>query len=328
MRSRTVRNVKVVASIAVLLVELLALHAAIAADAYPVKPVRIIVATGAGGVDDFTARQVAFKLSELLGQQFIVENHPGAGGMIGQTFVAKSSPDGYTLLLAGGSMAGAHYVNANITYNLLRDFTPVSLLVTLPFVLVVNPALPARGVKEFIELARSRPGRMTFGTLGAGQIPYWGAVLFNTRAGIDALEIPYKSSAEAITDVITGRIDYFFAPAVNAVGSKDKLRVLAVTTRVRSEMLPDVPTIAETALPGYDMPAWGSIVGPAGMNAEVVQILNKAIARSLASTDLRERFLKAGLVASASSPDELKKRYQDWMVIFGQIASDAGVKPH
>ena len=322
------RNIKVVASIAVLLVEFLALHAAIAADAYPVKPVRIIVATGPGGVDDFTARQVAFKLSEFLGQQFIVENRPGAGGMIGQTFVAKSPPDGYTLLLAGGSMAGAHYVNANITYDLLRDFTPVSLLTNFPFVLVVNPALPVRSVKEFIELARSRPGKITFGTLGAGQIPYWGAVLFNAMAGIDALEIQYKNQADAVTDVITGRIDFYIAPPVVAIGSKDKLRMLAVTTRVRSEMLPDVPTIAETALPGYDMPAWVSIMGPAGMSAEVVQILNKAIARSLASTDLHQRFLKAGLVPTASSPAELRKRYEDWMVIFGKIASDAGVKPH
>ena len=322
------RNIKVVASIAVLLVEFLALHAAIAADAYPVKPVRIIVAAGPGGVDDFTARQVAFKLSEFLGQQFIVENRPGAGGMIGQTFVAKSPPDGYTLLLAGGSMAGAHYVNANITYDLLRDFTPVSLLTNFPFVLVVNPALPVRSVKEFIELARSRPGKITFGTLGAGQIPYWGAVLFNAMAGIDALEIQYKNQADAVTDVITGRIDFYIAPPVVAIGSKDKLRMLAVTTRVRSEMLPDVPTIAETALPGYDMPAWVSIMGPAGMSAEVVQILNKAIARSLASTDLYQRFLKAGLVPTASSPAELRKRYEDWMVIFGKIASDAGVKPH
>ena len=216
------RNIKVVASIAVLLVEFLALHAAIAADAYPVKPVRIIVATGPGGVDDFTARQVAFKLSEFLGQQFIVENRPGAGGMIGQTFVAKSPPDGYTLLLAGGSMAGAHYVNANITYDLLRDFTPVSLLTNFPFVLVVNPALPVRSVKEFIELARSRPGKITFGTLGAGQIPYWGAVLFNAMAGIDALEIQYKNQADAVTDVITGRIDFYIAPPVVATSQRSR----------------------------------------------------------------------------------------------------------
>jgi tripartite-type tricarboxylate transporter receptor subunit TctC len=293
-----------------------------------VKPVRIVVAVGPGGTDDFTARQVAAKLSELLGQPFVVENRPGAGGMIGQTFVAKSPPDGYTLLLAGGSMAGARYVNANMGYDLLRDFTPVSLVETSPFVLVVNPALAARSVGEFIALARSRPGKLTFGTLGAGQIPYWSVVLFNSMAGIDALEIQYKSAPDAMVDVMTGRLDYFFTPPINALGNREKTRALAVTTRARSEMLPDVPTMAEAGLPAYEMPGWRSIMGPAGMSPEVVQILNRAIARGVASADLRERFAKAGSVPMASSPEELRKRYEDWIAIFGKIAKDAGVQPH
>src|SRR5438034_8977925 len=174
--------------------------AATAAELYPVKPVRIIVAVGAGGGDDFAARQVAAKLSELLGRQFFVENRPGAGGMIGQTFIARSAPDGYTLLLAGGSMAGARYVNAQMSYDLARDFTPISLIETSPFVLVVNPALPAKSMSEFIALGRSGQGKMTFATLGAGQIPYWAAVYFNNMAGIEALDVPYKTPAEAITD--------------------------------------------------------------------------------------------------------------------------------
>ena len=302
--------------------------AASAAEPYPVKPVRIIVAVGAGGGDDFAARQVAAKLSELLGRQFFVENRPGAGGMIGQTFVAKSPPDGYTLLLAGGSMAGARYVNANMGYDLLRDFTPVSLIETSPFVLVANPALPTRSVSEFIALARSRPGKMTFGTLGAGQIPYWSVVLFNSMAGIEALEIQYKSPADAIVDIITGRLDYFFAPVISAVGNREKLRALAVTTRERADMLRDVPAMAEAALPAYEMPAWRSIMGPAGMSSEVVQILNRAIARSLESPEVRERFLKAGSVPTPSSPEELRKRYEDWIAIFGKIAKDAGIQPH
>ena len=302
--------------------------AATAVELYPVKPVRIIVAVGAGGGDDFAARQVAAKLSELLGRQFFVENRPGAGGMIGQTFVAKSPPDGYTLLLAGGSMAGARYVNANMGYDLLRDFTPVSLIETSPFVLVANPALPTRSVSEFIALARSRPGKMTFGTLGAGQIPYWSVVLFNSMAGIEALEIQYKSPADAIVDIITGRLDYFFAPVISAVGNREKLRALAVTTRERADMLRDVPAMAEAALPAYEMPAWRSIMGPAGMSSEVVQILNRAIARSLESPEVRERFLKAGSVPTPSSPEELRKRYEDWIAIFGKIAKDAGIQPH
>src|SRR5712692_2168415 len=302
--------------------------AAAAADPYPVKPVRIIVAVGPGGGDDFTARQVAAKLSEYLGQQFIVENRPGAGGMIGQTFVAKSAPDGYTLLLAGGSMAGARYVNANMGYDLMRDFTPVSLLETSPFVLVVNPGLPARDVREFIALGRSRPGKLTFATHGAGQIPYWAVFWFNSMAGVEAVEVQYKAPGDAILDVVAGRIDYYFAPVVAAVGNREKLRSLAVTARTRSEMLPDVPTMAEAALPAYEMPAWRSLMGPAGMSPEVVQTLNKAVARALAAPDLRERVAKAGSVATPSTPEELRKRYEEWMAIFGSVAKDANIKPH
>lgn len=300
--------------------------AASAADPYPAKPVRIVVAAAAGGGDDFAARQVASKMSELLGQQFFIENRPGAGGMIGQTFVARSAPDGYTLLLAGGSMAGARYVNANVSYDLLRDFTPISLVETAPFVLVVHPALPARSTREFIALARSQPGKMTFATLGPGQIPYWSAAMFNGMSGIDAVEVQYKSLGDALSDVIAGRVDYYFAPLVNALGNKEKLRALAVTTRERSEMMPEVPTMAET-LPGYEMPAWRSIMGPAGMRPEVVEILNKAIERSLASPEVRERYLKGGSVAAASSPEALRKRYEDWIAIFGRIAKETGIKP-
>jgi tripartite-type tricarboxylate transporter receptor subunit TctC len=146
-------------------------------------------------------------------------------------------------------------------------------------------------------------------------------------AGIDAVEIQYKSPPEAIVDLSAGRIDYFFAPVVNALTNKDKLRALAVTTRVRSDMLSDVPTLDEAGLPGYDMPAWRSIMGPEGMSRDVVEILNRAIARSLANPDLRDRFSKAGSIAVASSPEELRKRYEDWIVIFGKIAKDAQVKP-
>src|SRR5258706_8813384 len=152
------------------------------AQPYRSKPIRFVVATGRGGGDDFVARLLAPKLSELLGQQVFVENRPGAGGMVGQTFVAKSAPDGYTVLLAGGSMAGAKYVNANMGYDLARDFTPISVIETSPFVLVINPALPAKSVAEFIALAKAQPGKLTFGTLGPGQIPYWSAALFNITA--------------------------------------------------------------------------------------------------------------------------------------------------
>lgn len=177
------------------------------AQPYPNKPVRLIVATGPGGGDDFVSRLLAPKLSEILGQQFIVENRPGAGGMIGQTFVAKAAPGGYTLLLAGGSMAGARYVNAQVTYDLMKDFTPVTLIETSPFAFVAKQGLPVGTVSEFVALSKSQPGKLTYATIGAGQIPYWAVVLFNSMAGIEAVEVVYKTPAEALTDVIAGRVD-------------------------------------------------------------------------------------------------------------------------
>ena len=165
----------------------------------------------------------------MLGQQFIVENRPGAGGLIGQSLVLKSPPDGYTLLLAGGSMAGARYVNAQVTYDVLRDFTPVSLVETSPFVMVVHPSVPAKNLKEYIALARSQPGKMTYGTIGAGQMPYWSAILFNNMARIKAVEVTYKTGGDAIIDVMGGRLDYYLRGLARAVANKERLRALAVT---------------------------------------------------------------------------------------------------
>ena len=294
---------------------------------WPEKPVRIIIASGPGGVDDFATRLVAPKLAELLGQQFIAENRPGAGGVIGQTLVLKSPPDGYIFLLAGGSMAGARYVNAQATYDVLRDFTPVSLVATLPFAMVVHPSVPAKNLKEYIVLARAQPGKMTFGMIGAGQIPYWSAILFNSMARIQAVEATYKTSSEALIDVMAGRIDYFFAAVNAAVAQKGKLRTLAVTAATRSPALPEVPTVAEAALPGYDMPAWVSIMGPAGVRSDIIASLNAGIGRTLAMPDIREKFAVSGLEPTPSTPEALTKRYADWIQRFGKIAKEAGLKP-
>ena len=297
------------------------------AQPYPSKPVKIVVATGAGTVDDLPARVLAEKLSQTLGQSFFVENRPGAGGSIGQTFVMKSPPDGYTLLLAGGSMAGARYANANVTYDLLRDFTPISQVVTSEFALVVNSALPVRDVKELIAYAKANPGKVTYGTIGAGQMPYWNLMLFNSLTGISVVEVPYKATPEVLTDIVAHRVDYYITGLASILPLKDKLRILAVTTRNRSQTAPEVPTMAEAALPDYDMPSWASIMGPASMQPEHVAILNKAIGQALAMPEVRERFQKAGVTPAPSTPEELRKRYEHWMAIFGKIAKDVGLKP-
>jgi len=298
-----------------------------AADPYPAKPVKIVVAAGAGTVDDVAARVVAEKISQILGQQLFIENRPGAGGSIAQTFVMKAAPDGHTLLLAGGSMAGARYANANVTYDVLRDFTPISLVATSVFALAANPNLPIRDVKGLIALAKAQPGKLTFGTIGAGQMPYWNLMLFNSMAGINVVEVPYKASPEVVTDLIAGRVDYYITGLTSFLPVKDKLKILAVTTSNRSELVPDVPTLSEAALPGYDMPTWQSIMGPARMQLEHVAILNQAIVQSLAAPEVKDRLQKAGLTAAPSTPEELRKRYEDWIKIFGKIAKDVGLKP-
>jgi tripartite-type tricarboxylate transporter receptor subunit TctC len=300
---------------------------ALAQEPYPVKPVRFIVASGPGSGDDFATRVLANELSNILKQQFIVENRPGAGGFIGQSAVLKSPPDGYTLLLAGGSMAGARFVNAQATYDVLKDFTQISVIEQSPFALVASAALPAKDLKEFIAHAKANPGKLSFGTIGAGQIPWWAVHQFNSMAGVKAVEVTYKDVAGAVTDVVAGRLDYFVSPLVSALGAKDKLRILGVTSAERSPMLPEVPSVAEAGLVGYDMPAWRSIMGPAGMPPHVVGILNKAIQQALASPDLRDRFTKAGSMPLGGTPAELRARYQLWMGIFEKIAKETGVKP-
>lgn len=298
-----------------------------AAETYPVKPVRIIVPSGAGGADDVVARILAAKLSELAGQQFIVENRPGAGGILGHALVLKAPPDGYTLLLGARSMAGTRFVNAQVNMDVLRDYTPISLLEHSHFVMLVHPSVPARNVKDYIALARTRPGKMTYASLGTGQTTYWCVTLFNSMARINAVEIPYKTGVSAIVDLISGQVDYFFPSAVLALANRDKLRALAVTGSERSTMLPDVPTMSEAALPGYDMPSSRTLLGPAGMRRDIVATLNTAVGRALAAPDLRDRFNKAGSQPAPSSPEELARRYAEWAVDFARIAKDAGIKP-
>ena len=296
------------------------------AQSYPIKPVHIVVATGPGSPDDTITRLIAPKLSEFLGQQIVVDNRPGSGGLIGQTFVAGAPPDGYTLLFAGGSMTGSRIVNANFKLDVLRDFSPVSQLTKGRFFLVAQPNVAARNVKEFIALARSNPGKLTYVSTGVGQTPYWDALLFNSMAGIKAVEVPYKASAEGLTDLIAGRVDYFFVGSSIAVANKGRLRVLAVSTADRSNELPDVPAIAEE-LPGYDMPSWSGLVGPGAMRADIIKALNSAVVRTLGVPAVRDGILKVGSEPSPSTPEELARRNADGVEKYSKLARLMGIKP-
>ena len=294
------------------------------AQSWPEKTARIVVATPPGGGDDFMVRLLAPRLSEMLGAPSVTENRPGSGGVVAQNHVMKAAPDGYTWLLAGASMAGVHYVNRAARYDVLRDFTPVSLLETSPFVLLVHPSVPARTAKEYVALTRAQPGKMTFATMGPGQAPYWSALLFNNMAGIKALEVPYKAFGDVLSDLVSGRVDYFFAPSTTAMAYKERLRPLAVTTPTRSPAFPEIPALAESALPGYDMTIWRAIVGPAGVPPEIVQALNAALTRSLALPEVREKMRIMGSEAMSSTPQELTERFALWRERFGKIAQQAG----
>ena len=299
------------------------------AQSFPAKPVRLVVASAAGGADDFHSRIVAQGLTKMLGQQFVADNRPGAGGVLGQEFVAKSPADGYTLLLGGGSMTGAQFVKANLPFDVMRDFAPVSLVTIIQSCLLIHPAVPARNVKEFIALAQSRPGKLNFGSGGVGQTAYFSAAYFNGIAKINTVHIPYKSFAAVITDAMSGQIDFFFGNTSIAVTQTQagKLRALAVTGAKRSLALPEIPTIAEAALPSYELTSWMSILVPAATPRPVIDTLNSAVVRLIALPENRERMIKAGSEPASSTPEELAKRMAEGVEKYGRIAKLVGLKP-
>lgn len=263
---------------------------------YPYKPVRVIVPYAAGGGTDTTARITAQKLTEKWGQTVVVDNRPGAAGIIGSDIVAKAAPDGYTLLLP----AGAHAINPSLyqklPYDVHKDFSAVAFLVTAPNILVVNPSVPAASVRELIDLAKSKPGQLSFGSGGVGQTPHLAAELFKSMAGVDMIHIPYKGGAPATADLIAGRISVMFGGMVVTLPhvKSGKLRALAITGARRSKAVPELSTIAESGLPGYEANEWFGVFAPAGTPKAVVESLNTAIRSVLKMPDTQERFSGLG----------------------------------
>jgi tripartite-type tricarboxylate transporter receptor subunit TctC len=296
---------------------------------YPAKPVRLVIPVAAGGNDDFIGRIVTQGLTTALGQPFVVDNRPGSGGVLGQEVAAKSPADGYTLLLGGGSMTGAQFVRAKLPFDVMRDFAPVSLVTILQSCLLVHPAVPARNVKEFIAHARARPGKLNFGSTGVGQTGYFSAAYFNGLTKIDAIHVPYKSGSVMFSDAMAGQIDFLFVPIGGAVTQTQggKLRALAVTGAKRSMVLADVPTIAEAALPSYELTTWLSILAPAGTPRSTIDTLNAALVRVIALPENRDRVIKSGAEPASSTPEELTKRMAEGVEKYGRIAKMAGLKP-
>lgn len=286
--------------------------AAVAQGPYPSKPIRLVVPFSAGSATDILARIIGTKMAEGGTSQVIVDNRPGAGGTLGATGVAKAAPDGYTLIL----VSVGHAINATLyprlAYDTVKDFAAVSLVATVPNVLVVNAGSKYKTVRDLVTAARAAPGTLNFDSAGSGSSTHLSGEMLRMQAGIDIVHIPYKGTGEALTDVMAGRGDMMFAPTVSAMPfvRQGKLRALAVTTARRSSSLPDIPTVAESGLPGYAFDSWFGILAPAGTPKEIIDTLNAEIGRALAAPDVRERLAAQGAEPKRSSPQEFASYIQ------------------
>jgi len=299
------------------------------AQNYPNRPVKVIIPWPPGQATDLAARIVGEKLSQQLGQPFIMENKPGAGGSIGTDTVVKSAPDGYTLLAASSGPISIMPNLQKIPYDPLKDLAPVSLIATAPFALVVAPNFPASNAKEFLALVRANPGKYTFASSGTGATAHMFAELFNSMAQLKVVHVPYKGSVPALTDVIGGQVAYA-VETVAATGGfvkSGKLKTFGVTSARRSGALPDVPTLAESAdIPGYDCVAWVGYAAPAGTPRDILVKLAAEIQKAVQSTELKDRYVPLGMDPASNSPDEMGAYLRREQDRYAQIIKNAGIK--
>jgi tripartite-type tricarboxylate transporter receptor subunit TctC len=303
---------------------------ALPADAYPAKPVRIIAPFSPGGCVDVTARLVAPPLGTALGQQVVVENRAGAGGIVGTEFVARAASDGHTLVIGS---AGTHAVNQSLypklPYNVLRDFTPVARLTDAPSILAVHPSLPVRSVKELIALARAKPGEINYASAGAGTSTHLAAVLFEHLAKVKLVHVPFKGGGPAIVAVISGEVPVTFgtAASVSPQAKAGRLRALAVTSAQRSAVLPELPTIAEAGLPGYEMLNWLGLFAPAGTPRAIVERLSAELLRIVREPETTARFHAQGAEPAPLGPDEfapfVKREIEKWAKVVAATGMSA-----
>jgi len=299
------------------------------AQTWPDHPIRVIVPFAAGGTNDLTARVVAEKVAVALRQPVVVENRAGAGGTIGAEVVAKSAPDGYTLLQASGSTHGGNSaVYRSLPYDPVRDFAPISMLVRTPFILAVNPAVPANNVRELIALARSAPGKLNYASYGTGSSSHLVGELFKSMAGVDLVHVPYKGSAPAVLGTVSGEAQVIF-DVINTSGPHIKagrLRALAVGTAARSAVLPDAPTIAESGVPGFEASVFFGWLAPAGTPRPVIERLNREVVHALALPEVREKLAGMGNDVVGNTPEQFTEQIAAEVAKWQTLARERGLK--
>lgn len=299
------------------------------AQAYPNKTIRLVVGFTPGGVSDVLARAMSARLSQNFGQQVVVDNRPGAGTTIASEIVAKAAPDGYTLYFAD---ATTHAINATLyrklPYDSLKDFTYISLVASTPLLLVVNPALPAHSVAELIALAKSKPGQLNYASSGTGTIVHLAGEMFKTLAHVEMVHVPYKGSSPAVTAVMAGDVALLFSsmPAALPFAKSGKLRALAVTTPERVATVQEVPTIAESGFPGFELVLYNGLVGPAGMHKDVIDRIHDELAKVLALADMKEFFATQGATPITSTSEQFTAHMRAEIAKLGKAVRDSGAQ--
>jgi tripartite-type tricarboxylate transporter receptor subunit TctC len=303
---------------------------ALAQAPYPSRPIRIVVPFPAGGTTDILARAVAVKLTEATGQPAVVDNRPGAGGNIGAELVAKSAPDGYTFLMG---TVGTHAINpslyAKMPYDHVKDFAPVILVAGVPNVLVINPSLPVNSVQELIAYIKANPGKVNFASSGSGTSIHLSGELFKTMTGTQITHVPYKGSAPALQDLVGGQVQIMFdnLPSSLALIKGGKLKALAVTSLERSSALPDVPTVAESGLPGFEASSWFGLLAPAGTPKEAIAKINGEVAKWLATPEAKEKLASQGAIAASGlTPDDFAKHIATETTKWNKVVKESGAK--
>lgn len=305
----------------------IAMAAPVAAQPFPTKPVRFIVPYAAGGATDLLARTIGEKLSASLGQPFVVENRPGAATLIGAQLVAKSEPDGHTLLMATSTTLAINVsLYSKLPYDPVKDFAPISLVIAHPFVLLVNPNLPVQTVQDLIAFAKSKPGQLAYASGGSGSFPHLAMALFQSMTGIDVVHVPYKGSAPALIDLMGGQIAMMFDNTALNYVKGGKLRALAITTQQRAAVMPNVPTLSEAGVSGYELAAWQGVVAAVGTPRPVVDKLNSEIVKLLKLPDVQARLTADGGQILTSTPDQFAAYIRSEIGRFAKIVKDSGAR--